>query len=380
MAMQVGFGVNNLPAQPQARQPRGVVKLGDEIIKGWVSFEVDNNSFYQADTFRVVFALSLLPAERNADWFSQQTEIMCEVLAGFPLDAERYTPAELDSLIYGRVDDVNFDPVAGTVEVSGRDLTSVFIDAKTTEKWQNLKAHQIVQELAKRHGLTAVATETKTVVGTYYQLDHANMSDQRSEWDMLTWLAHKEQFVIFVKGKELHFEPLPKETDEPYLLRWDAPNDERGHPVFNGKAVSFTRSLTLAKGVSVTVKSWNQKQKKGFTVTYPNKAKGAQPGKAGIANDGQVYSYVVPNKTQEEALQIAQAKHREITKHEVKLSATMPADNLLAVTHIIRVDGTKTAFDQIYYPDNIVRRMDIHEGYSMSINAKNHSPDSVVQP
>lgn len=373
---------NELPALAAARQPRGLVKVNGEILPGWVNWEVDNNAFYQADTFRCCFALSMMPTELDAAWWAARREIYVEILAGFPADAENFTASELDSLIYGRVDDVTFNPVSGQIEVSGRDLTSEFIDAKTTEKFQNLTSSQIAEQLAKRHGLTAVVTKTETKTGRYYEIDHARMNDQRSEWDLLTWLAHEEQFMVFVQGKELHFVPKPQPDDDPYVLKWDAPTDDRGFPIFNGKTLNFSRNLTLAKDVIVKVRSWNAKNKKGFTKTAQatHNKNTVLKGAAQPIGEAQTYSYTIPGLTPEQALQRAQALLKEITAHEVKLNATLPADNILRLTNVIQVVGTGTAFDQIYYPDSIVRQMGISEGYSMTINAKNHSPESVVLP
>lgn len=372
--------LNTTPAQPAARQPRGVVKINGEVMPGWYDFEVDNNTFYQADTFRVSFASSMLPDNRGADWWAAQPVIYVEILAGFPSDPENYTAAELASLIYGRVDDLTYDPVSTKIEISGRDLTSALIDAKTTEKFQNKKSFEIVAILAARHGLKPVGPATSAYVGSYYEIERARMTDQRSEWDLLTFLAHEERFVVYVKGQELHFEPAPTADSEPYVLRWDKPNTDRGHPVFNGKTLSFSRNLTLAKDVIVTVKSWNAKTKKGFTKSAQathNKntvlAGAAQP-----TGDAQHYSYTIPGLTPEQALQRAQALLAQITQQEVRLMATLPADNTLQLTKVIQVIGTGTGFDQIYYPDSIIRRMSMGEGYNMQITAKNHSPESVV--
>jgi phage protein D len=374
--------LNDVPAFAAARQPRGLVKVNGEILPGWVSWETDNNTFYQADTFRVCFALSLMPYERDAAWWAARSEIFIEILVGFPADPENFTADELDSLIYGRVDDVTFDPVGRKIEVSGRDLTSAFIDAKTTEKWPNHTASEIAADLAARHDLKAVVTKTETKSGRYYEIDHARLTDQRSEWDLLTWLAHEEQFMVYVKGRELHFEPKPSPDDDPYVLQWEQPTEDRGHPVFNGKTIAFSRNLTLANDVIVKVMSWNAKNKKGFTKTAQatHNKNTVLKGAAQPIGEAQTYSYTIPGLTPEQALQRAQALLKEITAHEVKFSATLPADNLLGVTNIIQIIGTGTAFDQIYYPDSIVRHMSIGEGYTMSINAKNHSPESVVAP
>jgi len=352
---------------PLARQPRGAVRLNGELMTGWVSFDVDNNSFYQADTFRVVFAVTALPKDKGADWFAKQTSIECEILAGFPKTPDSFNPEELKVLIFGKVDDINYNPATFEIELSGRDLTSAFIDAKTTEKFQNLTSSKIVEQIASRRGLKPVVTPTKTVVGTYYQIDHADISEQRTEWDLLTYLAAKEQYSIFVSGKELHFSPLPSATDTPYLLKWEQPTKDHGFPIFNGKSIAFSHSLTLSKGVAVTVRSWNQKQKKGFTVYYPHKPK----------DSDQAYSFTVPNKTHEEALQIAQTKHKEITKHEIKVMVELPGDNDLTISSVLKVEGTLTDFDQIYYVDSVTRQMSFNEGYTMAVNGKNIAHGSV---
>lgn len=364
--------LNEVPALAATRQPRGLVKINGDVASGWNSWEVDNNTFYQADTFRVSFPLSV---SNDAAWWAAQKEIFVEIAAGFPADPGRFDASELNSLIYGKVDDLTYDPVDRVIKLCGRDLTSVFIDAKTTEKWQNLTSSQIAEQLALRHGMIPKVVDTTTRAGKYYEIDHARLTDERSEWDLLAWLAHEERYVVYVKGNELHFEPQPKESQNPYVLRWESPTDDRGFPIFNGKSISFSRNLTVARGVVVTVRSWNTKNKKAFNVTFPtHKAKGTAPGKS--SPPAQNYYFTIPGLTPEEALQRAQSKHKEITQHEMRLHASMPADNLLKVTDIIRVEGTGSAFDQTYYPESINRAMSLSDGYTMTVSAKNVSPEN----
>lgn len=374
--------LNQVPAQSATRQPRGMVRLNDEAGTGWVSFEVESNTFYQADTFRVDFAISALPASSNADWFSRQSVILVELLAGFPPDPENYSRADLDSLILGLVDDVSFDPIARTITLSGRDLTSRLIDAKTIEKWPNLTASQIATQLAVAHGLVPKVTKTTTKAGSYYQIDHVRVqTGERSVWDLLTWLAHEENMQVYVKGKELHFEPFTKPTDNPYLLQWQDPYDEQGFPVFNGTSLTFSRNLTLAKDIIVEVRSWNVKNKKGFTkrAQATHNKNTVLKGAAQPYGEAQVYSYVYPGLTPDQALKKAQTLLAEITQHEMILDATLPADSLLTTRNVIQVTGTGTAFDQIYYPDSIRREMGMDSGYRMSVHAKNMNPETVTQ-
>ncbi len=370
--------INSAIPQSAVRQPRGAIKINGVVVSGWISFEVDNNTFYQADTFRVTFAISMLPLAFNQAWFSVQTQIDVEIFAGFPVNAENYTVAELDSLILGRVDTIDFNPVSRTLDMSGRDYTSLMIDTKTTKKWQNMRASAIAAQIATAHGMdTRYIVNTTSRVGTYYDIDSVRMTNEHSEWDLLTWLAAHEGFVVYAKGNALHFEPKPSPTVEPYVLQWQEPDADRGYFQGNFVSIDFTRNLTVAKGVVVWVQSVNPKTKKTYAIAYPQaKAKGTMPGQS--STHAQVYTYRKAAMTPEKALQFAQEKHREITQHEMKLSASLPADNLLGVASIIKVVGTGTAFDQIYYPDSITRRMSVDEGYMMQVSAKNTNKDNEV--
>lgn len=372
--------LNTLPVAPAARAPRGLVRVSDEAIDGWIDWSVSRNTYYQADTFRVTFAVRLLSPQRNEAWFSELKEGFVEIFGGLPLDPENYTDADLTSQIYGRIDDVEFDIVRGTIDLVGRDLTAVFIDAKTSMQYQNMTSSEIAKKLAESHGLTAEVVPTTTKVGTYYVRDHARMQQERSEWDLLTYLAANEGYLCYVRGKTLHFRPRPTEPGEPYVIRWEPPNEDNAAPQANVESLEFSRSLTVAKGVTVVVRSWNTKQKAGFTASYPNKGRTTQAGAASPFGGTQVYSFVFPGLTQEQATQKAIQLHREITSHEMKLRATLPADELLDPTAVIQVEGTGTKFDQTYYPVSVTKRMSLRGGYTMTVDAKNHNPETVPSP
>jgi phage protein D len=364
--------------QPTARSPRGAVKVNGEIIEGWVEFEVENVGYYSADTFHCTFAASLLPAGRNVNWFSQQQDMYVELFIGFPANPDLYRTAELSSWIYGQVDDIDVDPVTGLITVSGRDLTRVFIDKKTTQKWPNQTSSQIAAALAKEHGLSSVITPTKTKTGKYYEIDHVTIANEQSEWDILNYLADSEGFKVWVRGQTLYFMPAPDPANTaPYQLIWQ-PSMQGGSPVANFEQIKLKRALTVSRGVQVKIRSWNKKQAKGFTVSYPATAKSIKVGKSSIGAGAQVYSKRVPNLTHDQALQYAQNWYQQIVAHEMTLDVTMPGDNNLDTTSIIRVSGTGTAFDQLYYPDAITRHLSFSGGYSMTVAAKNHSPDSEI--
>lgn len=367
--------LNTIPAAGISRQPRGAVKLNGTIVAGCESWEVDNNAFRAADTFRATFALGGLPAAFGAGWFATQASIRCEIFATeAPADPDNYRPTDADRQILGQVDDIAFDMVAGTVEISGRDLTALFIDTKGTVGYLNKTSSQIATILAGQAGLTPVVTATKTTVGTLYSQNHASLTQERSQWDILCQLAQFEDFDVFVRGSSLYFQPKPTDTGTRYAIQWTPPSSANAVPSANATDLQFSRSLTIAKGVVVTVRSWNAKQKKGFTVSWPKTVHAAAPGTSG-ASGPISYNYSKPGLDVNGATQFARRKYAEVTRHMMKMAGDLPGDSILNCRLILQVRGTGTAFDQDYSPDSVKRSMSQHEGYRMALTAKNISQD-----
>lgn len=357
------------------------MKVNGTPLLGCISWQIDNNSNYQADTFSAVYAAGALPAAQNAAWFSAQADLSVEILAGFPKDPNAPIAGELQSFILGRVDDVQFDLLENTLTLSGRDYTSQLIDTKTTEVFANQTASQIVATLAARHNMTANAAGTTEPVGAYYQIDHARLTDEHTEWDLLTWLAQQEQCSVWVSGTTLNFQPLPDpDTANTYVIQWTPPTNSSAAPQANLTSLKFARNLTLAKDVTVIITSWNKKQKNRFKVT----AKASHTKSKVLRNttipygQPQVFTQTIPLLTLEQAQKKANSLLASISAHEVRLEASLPADNILSTHMLVTVQGTGTAFDQVYYPDSVVRSMSVTAGYRMELNAKNHSPESQV--
>lgn len=366
--------INPAPTS-HARQPRGAVRLNGTVATGWTDIEVENNAFRAADTFRVSFAVSDLPKGYGPDWFAAQTSIDCEVFAtDAPADPDAYAPTDADRLILGQVDDIDYDPAQRSITLTGRDWTAKLIDTKTSENFQNKTASEIATILAGRHGLTPVVTATTVKVGTYYTQNHMSLTQERSEWDILAELALFEGFDVFVTGKELHFQPKPKASDRRYAITWRDPTTDEPVPESNAIRLLLGRSLTIAKGVVVTVRSWHLPSGKAFEASWPKAAKATKPGQSGEAGP-LVYHYTIPGKTQDEALQEARRRYGEITKHMVKLNADLPGDALLNCACVVQVRGTGTSWDQDYYPDAVTRSLSVYEGFRMSVTAKNVSAD-----
>lgn len=364
------------------RSPRAVVQVGPWgalVPMPWISCEVVNNNMSSADTFRVSLATSMLPAGFDVNWFSQQKDLYVNVFMGLPVDPLNYSTADLTSFILGQVDAIEYDPAEHLLELSGRDLTRVFIDTKSTQKYPNLTSSQIATQLAKAHGLTPAVTATTDKVGKFYEIDHVVMTDERSDWDLLLYLAGVENFIVYVRGQTLYFGPKPTVgaiPANPYVIEWQPETPALNVAQANVQHLHFNRALTVSRGIQVVVRSWNHKQAKGFTATYPSKGGTSKIGKATPFGGGQTYVRTFPNLTQQQADQKAQSLYASIVAHEMRLHAELPGDTILDTTSIVQVTGTGTAYDQIYYPDAITRHMAWDGGFSMTLAAKNMAPES----
>ena len=360
-----GLGGLNNPRQPAGitRRPRPVVSVNGVRLPAAcvVSIDVTNASHFTADTYRVELAVGALPPGFDQTYWAESQDDRVSVAVS--LDGE--TPA---ALVVGHVDDVEWDVTGRRITLSGRDLSAAFIDNKTAEKFQNQTASQIARTLAARRGLDANVQDTATLAGAYYQIDHALSTQEQTEWDLLTYLAEREGFDVWVSGTTLNFREPPSLTAPPYVLLWSEPGD--GTFASNAVGMTLARSQTLARDVVVTVRSWNQKQQAAFTVTAKRSQTKKTQRRGGTA---QTYSYVRANLTREQAERFAEAKAEEITRHERVVSASLPADNALTTRAAVRLVGTGTDWDQVYYPDSVTRRLSMQGGYRMDVRAKNHS-------
>lgn len=370
------------------RRPRALIRLGTYpgvIVPGWISWSVSNNSYYEADTFRITFAAKRLPAAYNANWFSTQKEVFAEILAGFPQDPTNPQPAELTSLIYGRIDNINLNPRDGLITVTGRDLTAAFIDNKIADTFPGKTASDIAIKIANNRGITPQVVATGTNVGAYYNNDQVSLTANTSEWDLLCLLARDEGFVCFVSGQSpsngapaLYFEPDPRNSANPYVIQW-VPNSN-GTPQANVKGITFDRSLTVAKGITVTAISPSTSRKTPVKQSYPSSPKSIGAGKSSPFGTTQPYLfYLEPNLTPVQVQTIAKKKYDDIISHEMKMTAHLPATDSVGISAAISVQGTGTAFDQTYFPRLITREMDIDGGYNMTVEAQSNSGDITPQ-
>jgi phage protein D len=331
------------------RAPRLEVAANGTRLAGAVAAEVSSNNHYSADRFSVSLALSADPAA--LDLWAAGGEIMIDIAMGIG--------GAGTSLIQGAVDRVSIDPIRRAVRLDGRDLTARLIEARTQEAFVNRTASEIAETLAARHGLEADITPTRTKAGRYYQDEHDRItlglfSRAMTEWDLLTWLARQEGFDVYVRGRTLHFHP-PAEAPRAHALS-----------VADVMDLRLDRALHLAREIEVVVKSWNSRQQQAFTQT----ARAPGPRGGGAAGQRQRVVLVRPNLTTEQALQLAQATLRELTRHRLAIRLTMPGETAIMPRDALRLSGSNSAFDQTYMVDEVTRRLSLAHGFTQHIRAR----------
>jgi phage protein D len=271
------------------------------------------------------------------------------------------------SLILGKVDTVEIDALTGRLTLQGRDATAALIEARTQEAFANRTSSEIAALLAGRHGLTPDVAATTTPVGRYWQLEHDRITlDQFSrattEWDLLVGLAAREEFDVWVSGATLHFQPAASKAANPMPAATlsASPNAPGGA---NVTALRLERALTLAGAIEVTVKSWHSRLSAPCVETATH----------GAGGEKRSYVYVAPNLTPDAAAKLAQSKLAEIVSHERVVVADMPGELALAPRMAVAVAGTNSAFDQLYWIDEIERSFHWRRGFTQRVRARNAS-------
>lgn len=369
--------INVLPVAG-VRQPRGVVKIQGNVVDGWIDSSVTNNTYFEADTFHVAFSASALVGTYDAEFFSSiTTDTFVEILYGFPSNPDKPDPTELTSHIYARIDDIDYDPVNRIITLTGRDLTGALIDGKVPRDFVNKTASQVVATIAKAYSLASVITPTSGYVGSLsqdggYELLHTEGSD----WDLIANLARHVGFVAYVQQKTLYFQADTTGNTDPYVIQWTPPTDDVASPTANAIELSFTRSLTITKGVSVTVQAAGLSNKASVSRSYPTAPRAITPGKATPYGATTVYTYTLPaGSTPAECEAEALKRYTTIVSHAMKVKGTLPGDGLLSARGLVQVKGTGTDFDQTYFPRSVTRSMNMKDGYTMEVQGQNFTPN-----
>ena len=368
--------------ESKARQPRALVFVNG-IQTAWYEIEVNNNGFFQADSFRIK-----IPATKYQDktmtraWWREQGPIRVEVYLGQPKDPDKFTKEELTLMIVGNVDELPHDLVPDVMVLYGRDYTSLMIESKiVVDDHVNKRASDIAIEYAEKYELsTKYITKTTDTIGTIYKHAFTKLNRSTTEWNFLCFLAQEEFFECFVRGKDLHFEPLAKNPPI-YEMIWKD-EDVDNLRQFYGTKLTVTRNLTLAKDIIVYLRVKSIKAPhKPFTVparSRHTKDPTLNRGHRYIGTPQAIFRIEDVALDKKKAFIEAERILAEVSRHQMKLIADgIPADEILTPQHIIRLKGTGS-YDKDYHHDSIIINISVEHGYKMNIIAKNHDVNSVM--
>ena len=327
------------------RNPTLQVLANGLPLQNVLEVDIFDNAHFAAARFRLRLALS--PAAVTS---ALQPGTLLDIrisLGGVPV-----------SLIQGEPDSIGIDALNQTADVEGRDLTARLLDARTQETFSNQTASEIANTLAGRHSLTPVVAATSTLAGRYYGNEHdrislGQFSRAMTEWDLLTFLAAQEGFNVYVSGTSLYFGP-PSTGAPTYNLLPDA-----------CMSLQLEHTLTLARDIEVTVKSWNTRQQLAFS-------QAASRGTSGqVGGAPQKIVVVRPNLSPNDALQLAQRILADLSAHERVVTVEIPGELSLSPRTQVALTGTGTDFDQTYYVAELDRHFSSDRGFTERLRLKN---------
>ncbi len=337
------------------RTPRLTVLADGAALPNLLDADIVANAHFAAARFRIRLAADPATAAGL-------------LAAGTVLDIQLASGGAPVSILQGEADTLSIDVINQTLEIDGRDLTARLLDARTQETFSNQTASEIARTLAARHALAADVTATTTLAGRYYEDEHdritlGQFARATTEWDLLTFLAAREGFDVYVSGQTLTFAP-PAATAAALTLT-------------PGQCISLQldRALTLARDIEVTVKSWNTRQQAAYTQTARSPARGGKSG-----GSPQRIVVVRPNLAPDDARQLAQRILADLSAHERVVHAELPGELTLSPRSRIRLAGTGTDFDQLYVVAELDRQFHAEHGFTERLRLKNTAPARPRRP
>ena len=349
-------------------RPRLRVLIAGSIVNGLVSAEVESNNYARGDTFHCELAPDV-----GTRWFDPSDD-------GPPLDvqiqgamlsdgAAEGSASGWTTLIQGGADTFDWDPVRRTLSMQGRDYSSKLIELSTSiEVYLNKVSSEIVSDLAQKAGLTAMVDPTSTVVGQYYQIEHkrhglASHSKQTTAWDLMMRLARIERYDLWVSGTTVYFKKQLTNADPAYQLQV---NISGPVPISQIENLRLEKQAGISRGVKVQVLSWDSRQRRQTIGNCPKSGSllKAKP-------NAQLYTFVLPNLTQDRADAEAAAYYAQIVAHQRTLTWSQPGDFVLQPRQRVTLGGTNSGWDDTYRIDSVARRYSREGGLMMSLTVRN---------
>jgi phage protein D len=327
----------------------GFTRAPRVFVNGIIPIECDVylSSHQSANTFSAKFALDVSGS------FDGETQI------GVTIMGSNDGPS-LTQVFTGVVDKVSVDWEARIVIIGGRDLTAGPLDQKTNEKWLNKQPIDIITDLAGRSGLGVQFSGTATDrAGLKYNQDYNRISELDSHWNVIVRLAKELGCIAYVQGSTVIVAPWNAGSGGVYPIFYQGPTPAR--PA-QGTCLSLRTGtdLQLSKGVTVNVKSWQQKEGQSIESTH------SWGGGGGIQHD-----LKHANLTKQQADEIAKGRLGEIISHQRTIDAVIPGDITINAQMLLSLSGTGSSADQTYVISDIRHNWAWSTGFKTSLRGRN---------
>jgi phage protein D len=317
-------------------------------VAGLLQASVTSTNHFSADSYSISLATGASLLSDILEW-STLSSGNVEISTGL------YPEPAYQNLITGTIDNVQLDPILGTVAIEGRDLSASLVDSYRQSDFVNQTASEIVAAIANAHGLSAVVTPTSGNIGRYYgdgytRLSTGQFTRLRSDWDLVVELARECGFDAYVAGQVLYFAPS---ATIPAVFIPITPADVQ--------TMRFERALAIASGAAARVQAWNSQA----MTAYDSGASGQSS--TGAA--GQPYLFSASNLTSAQVEQSAARYSAEINRLQTTLLLEMPWNLALNPRTGVMLTGTGTALDGPYVVDSVERHFSTISGSRQTVRA-----------
>ena len=331
-----------------ARKPRGVLTVNGETI-ACTEIEVTLSKAHKSDSFHASVGFNGLPKSKDVNWWSTANNIAVVIT----LDGTK--------VFDGKVDHVDHDFDGQTLSFSGRDKSGQMIDKPSTERFLNKKPHEIVQDIAARHGIPTNIDQVPLKAGKMYQIDHVNLTHRESEWTAIQRLAERHGMTAYMTGGTLYF----KNENEslPSLNISYSPPTSAGYATGNFMTLKAKRNCMLGRPLKCKVSSWNHKEKKA------NETEIIEPG----VGDPVEFRYNEPGLSKAQTAHQAKKHLDKNASHELTFEITIPGDATVTPRMKLVLSGTGTAYDQEHEILNVSHHISFDGGFRTSISPKSKS-------
>lgn len=236
-----------------------------------------------------------------------------------------------DTLLTGMLDNGEFDYERRLIIITGRCTSAPLHEKKTSDKWTNKKPDEVIKDLAEKAGLSTNITATsETRAGRKWGDDFVKLSDNVSYASVI----HKMTEVMGARWwvDNMGVLQVRDESDSSgtYTITY---RDNNGAISSDALGIRIFENFMLNKNLNVTVKSWNQKEKK---VISSEKKSSGQGGDL-------KYEYYVGGLNQEQADQYAESKAKEHLSHQIRLEADCVGDVQCQAGMKLQLIGTSFA-------------------------------------